>query len=68
MGTTLPKLHQVIRITYNNGLNIIHGGMAKGKYLGLDGIVVEFYTYFWDMIGEDFFKMISAIVKGGGLS
>jgi hypothetical protein len=26
MGNTLPKLHQVIRITYKNGLNTIHGG------------------------------------------
>jgi hypothetical protein len=25
MGNTLPKLHQVIRITYNNGLNATHG-------------------------------------------
>jgi len=26
MGNTLPKLHQVIGITYNNGPNAIHGG------------------------------------------
>jgi hypothetical protein len=26
MGNTLPKLHQVIEITYNNGPNIIHKG------------------------------------------
>ncbi len=26
MGNTLPKLHQVIEIAYNNGPNIIHGG------------------------------------------
>ncbi len=26
MGNTLPKLHQVNEITYNNGPNIIHGG------------------------------------------
>jgi hypothetical protein len=25
MGNTLPKLHQVIGIAYNNSLNIIHG-------------------------------------------
>jgi hypothetical protein len=25
MGNTLPKLHQVIEITYNNGLNATHG-------------------------------------------
>jgi hypothetical protein len=26
MGNTLPKLHQVIRIVYNNGPNTTHGG------------------------------------------
>jgi hypothetical protein len=26
MGNTLPKLHQVIGITYNNGQNATHGG------------------------------------------
>jgi hypothetical protein len=26
MGNTLPKLHQINRITYNNGPNVIHGG------------------------------------------
>jgi hypothetical protein len=26
MGNTLPKLHQVIRITYNSGPNVTHGG------------------------------------------
>jgi len=25
MGNTLPKLHQIIGIAYNNGLNVIHG-------------------------------------------
>jgi hypothetical protein len=25
MGNTLPKLHQIIEITYNNNLNITHG-------------------------------------------
>jgi hypothetical protein len=27
MGNTLPKLHQVIEIAYNNDLNAIHGGI-----------------------------------------
>jgi hypothetical protein len=27
MGNTLPKLHQVIRIAYNNSLHITHGGI-----------------------------------------
>jgi hypothetical protein len=27
MGNTLPKLHEVIKIAYNNGLNATHGGI-----------------------------------------
>ncbi len=27
MGNTLPKLHQIIGITCNNGPNVIHGGI-----------------------------------------
>jgi hypothetical protein len=27
MGNTLPKLHQIIGITYNNGPNTTHGGI-----------------------------------------
>jgi hypothetical protein len=27
MGNTFPKLHKVIEIAYNNGLNTIHGGI-----------------------------------------
>jgi hypothetical protein len=26
MGNTLPKLHQIIKIEYNDDLNVIHGG------------------------------------------
>jgi hypothetical protein len=31
MGNTLPKLHQVIRIAYNNGLNAIHEGIITSS-------------------------------------
>jgi hypothetical protein len=27
MGNTFPNLHQFIEIAYNNGPNIIHGGI-----------------------------------------
>jgi hypothetical protein len=35
MGNTLPKLHQVIGIAYNNGPNTTHGGTitSSGAYL-----------------------------------
>jgi hypothetical protein len=32
MGNTLPKLYQVIKITYNNGPNTIHGGTITSSH------------------------------------
>jgi hypothetical protein len=32
--------------------------MKTGKSSGLDGIVLEFYNCFWDLIGEDYLQMI----------
>jgi len=31
MGNTLPKLHQVIKITYNSGPNATHGGIITSS-------------------------------------
>jgi hypothetical protein len=31
MGNTLPKLHQVIKITHNNDPNVIHGGTTTSS-------------------------------------
>jgi hypothetical protein len=31
MGNTLPKLHQVIGIAYNNDPNVIHGGVITSS-------------------------------------
>jgi hypothetical protein len=41
--------------------------MAKGKSLGLKKFVIKFYAFFWDLIEEDFFKMIDAMIKEGCL-
>jgi len=32
MGNTLPKLHQVMGITYNNSPNVIHGGTITSSH------------------------------------
>jgi hypothetical protein len=37
--------------------------LANGKSLNPNGIIVEFYKYFWYLIWEDFLKIIQAIVK-----
>jgi hypothetical protein len=31
MGNTLPELHQVIRIAYNSGPNVTHGGIITSS-------------------------------------
>jgi hypothetical protein len=31
MGNTLPKLHQINGIAYNNGLNVTHGGIITSS-------------------------------------
>jgi len=41
--------------------------MAKGKSLKLDGVVLKFYIFFYDIIGEGFFKMRIIAVKEGHL-
>ena len=39
--------------------------MQVGKAPGPDGVIVEFYTTFWDLIGNEFLDMInSSIVLG----
>jgi hypothetical protein len=30
--------------------------IAKNRTSSLNGVVVEFYTTYWDLIGEEFFK------------
>jgi len=37
--------------------------MAKNKVLGLNGLAIEFYIFFWYFIGEDFLRMIEISIK-----
>ena len=41
--------------------------MAKEKSLGPNGLVVEFYVLLWDLIGEEFAKMINCSCQIGRL-
>lgn len=41
--------------------------MALGKSSGPDGVVVEFYKHFRDIIGKDFTTMIRDVVNGRAL-
>ena len=40
-------------------------GMANGKSPGSDGLPVEFYWTFWDVIGESFTSVINASYDSG---
>ncbi len=41
--------------------------MAKGKSFGPKGMAVEIYTFFWDLMGENYFQMINIVVELGHL-
>ncbi len=41
--------------------------MAKGKSLGPNGMVVEIYIFFWDLMGKEYFQMIKILVELGHL-
>jgi hypothetical protein len=58
MGNTLPKLHQVNAIAYNNGPNVIHGGTITSSdvyhkvtqwfHHHMNGLVL-FKRYIWSL-------------------
>jgi hypothetical protein len=48
-------------------VHLVAKSMANGKSLGLNKFVIKFYTFFWDLIEEEFFKMIEATIKEGCL-
>jgi hypothetical protein len=58
MGNTLPKLHQVIGIAYNNGPNTTHGGTSNSSdvnhkatkwFLHHMNSLVLFKRYIWSL-------------------
>jgi hypothetical protein len=58
MGNTFPKLHQVIRIAYNNGLNVTHGRTITSSdayhkatkwFLHHTNDLVLFKRYIWNL-------------------
>jgi hypothetical protein len=48
-------------------VHLVSRSMAKGKSLGFNKFVIKFYTFVWDLIEEDFFKMVEAAIKEGCL-
>ena len=40
-------------------------GMAKGKSVGSDGLPMEFYVAFWDLLGEDLVNVFNASLEAG---
>lgn len=41
--------------------------MANGKILGPDGVIMEFYRYYRDLIGSDFTTMLQNAIQNGTL-
>ena len=42
-------------------------GMAQGKTPGRDGLPVEFYTCFWEVLGSDLVEVLNASYESGSL-
>ena len=43
-------------------------GMARGKSPGSDGLPMEFYVTFWDILGSDLVEVLNASLDHGSLS
>ena len=43
-------------------------GMARGKAPGSDGLPMEFYLKFWDLLGEDLVCVLNSCFRSGQLS
>jgi hypothetical protein len=41
--------------------------MVEGKSLGLDGIAIQFFTKYWDFIGDEFTAMLQLVYATGSL-
>ncbi len=42
-------------------------GLSSEKAPGLDGLPSEFYKYFWNVIGKDYFEMLLSSLQTGSL-
>jgi hypothetical protein len=76
MGNTFPKLHQVIRIAYNSGPNVIHGGIItssdayhkaiKWFFRHMNGLVLfRRYTQSLDILELNVFIAFSLLITIG---
>lgn len=52
----------------NNEFYLDAKSMAMNKVLGLNGMAIEFHTFFWYFIGEDFHRMIEKSIKENNFS
>lgn len=42
--------------------------MPKGKASGPDGLPVEFFQHFWDIVGGDVIAVVRAVFEGGQMT
>ncbi len=48
-----------------NEVRVALGGMARGKSPGSDGLPMEFYVVFWDILGSDLVEVMNASFDAG---
>ncbi len=63
-----PKQQEVIDspITFQEVMQAVKG-LSSEKAPGLDGLPSEFYKYFWNVIGKDYFEMLLSSLETGSL-
>lgn len=58
---------KLIQPIFMEELHVTSISMAKGKSPRPNGAVIEFYSFFWEVIRNEFFKTSETIVKRGCL-
>ena len=64
---TMEAQEQLSRPLDNQELWAATEALVVGKSLGPDGVAIQFFTKFWDLIGEDFIAMFQQTFQHGYL-
>jgi len=51
--------------SYHEKLGEVVAKWVNCKALGIDGVVLEFYKELWDVVGHDYWLMVSTTIRQG---
>lgn len=66
----MPQLSKSANITLSSNLSLgeLHvalKGMESGKVPGINGLPIEFYNFFWSIVGEDLLQVLNESLNTG---